>query len=169
MIFSNVFFIWWGLAGALLPLLVLHSILLPINLWRLWHPFCFGGTVPLNTTPGSRGAFAQMPRHDRRPRIRRLHTGDVGLFGSMLDMFGKAFGNPRTYRAARPGLVHGQQVLSCGEVVILVAIDGKSLPMGLLPMNCPRSGWNAWNSTSMIRPSRRHNADSIAQPFRSER
>ena len=133
MIFSNVFFIWWGLAGALLPSLVAASIdTPPINLWRLWHPFCFLAKLSLlNTTTGSRGAFAQMPRHDRRPRIRRLHTGDVGLFGSMFDMFGEAFGNPRTYRAARPGLVHWQQVLSCGEVVILVAIDGKIVAVGL--------------------------------------
>jgi hypothetical protein len=35
MIFSNLFFIAWGILGMLMPALVLHSILLPINVWRL--------------------------------------------------------------------------------------------------------------------------------------
>lgn len=37
MIVSNVLFILWGALGMLLPPLVLHSILLPVNVLRLWQ------------------------------------------------------------------------------------------------------------------------------------
>jgi len=34
---SNVAFITYGIVGSLLPLVILHSLLLPLNLWRLWE------------------------------------------------------------------------------------------------------------------------------------
>ena len=68
MIFSNLLFIAWGALGMLLPALVLHSILLPINLFRLWQLSAparhrrrwFGGRpgVPCDERPGD-----QRPGH----------------------------------------------------------------------------------------------------------
>lgn len=36
-IVSNVAFITYGIVGNVIPLLVLHSLLLPLNIWRLWE------------------------------------------------------------------------------------------------------------------------------------
>lgn len=34
---SNVVFITYGIAGNVIPVLVLHVLLLPLNIWRLWE------------------------------------------------------------------------------------------------------------------------------------
>jgi CRP/FNR family transcriptional regulator, cyclic AMP receptor protein len=34
---SNVAFITYGVVGGVIPVLVLHALLLPLNIWRLWE------------------------------------------------------------------------------------------------------------------------------------
>jgi CRP/FNR family transcriptional regulator, cyclic AMP receptor protein len=34
---SNVAFITYGIVGGLIPILTLHALLLPLNIWRLWE------------------------------------------------------------------------------------------------------------------------------------
>jgi hypothetical protein len=34
---SNIAFITYGVAGSVIPVLVLHALLLPLNIWRLWE------------------------------------------------------------------------------------------------------------------------------------
>jgi len=59
---SNVAFLVYGLALGLAPVWLLHAILLPVNLWRLWQ-YSSRGRV------GAGGSRTKAPR--RAVRVRR--------------------------------------------------------------------------------------------------
>jgi hypothetical protein len=56
---SNLTFIAYASVAHLLPVLVLHAALLPINLWRLWQ-------CALSRTPTQRWRARFAPDIDRR-------------------------------------------------------------------------------------------------------
>ena len=56
--------------------------------------------------------------------VRRLAPGDDALYAEMLDLFGRVFGEPETYGAARPGPEWRQRLLAAPHFVALVARDG---------------------------------------------
>jgi len=70
---SNVAFLVYGLGLGLTPVWLLHAILLPVNLWRLWQ-YCSRNRV------GAEGTQTKAPRRaikvrrlPARPRSRALH------------------------------------------------------------------------------------------------
>jgi hypothetical protein len=76
---SNVAFLVYGLGLGLVPVWLLHAILLPVNLWRLWQyssrdPFPVGG---LRTE-----AIRAAPRYRRRMRRRPAMRYAASLGGS---------------------------------------------------------------------------------------
>jgi len=60
---SNVAFLVYGLALGLAPVWLLHAILLPVNLWRLWQ-------YSSRKRVGAGGTQTKTPR--RAVRVRRL-------------------------------------------------------------------------------------------------
>jgi len=59
--------------------------------------------------------------------IKRLGPQDTDLFTAMLDLFGEAFEDPRTYGAARPGAAHRDHLLGSETFVALVARRGEAV------------------------------------------
>ena len=69
---SNVAFLVYGLALGLAPVWLLHAILLPVNLWRLWQYSSRNhvGTGGIRTR--ARRPAIRVRRSLARPRIRAL-------------------------------------------------------------------------------------------------
>lgn len=57
---SNVAFIGYGYLGAMVPILILHAALLPLNLWRLKHSLLLVKRLRLSTR-GDPGLDCMMP------------------------------------------------------------------------------------------------------------
>ncbi|HVG49255.1 MAG TPA: AAC(3)-I family aminoglycoside N-acetyltransferase [Rubellimicrobium sp.] len=59
--------------------------------------------------------------------VQRLGPGDADRFEAMLDLFGEAFEDPRSYGDARPGATHRDRLLGADTFVALVALQGQAV------------------------------------------
>lgn len=66
---TNLAFIGYGLTAALAPVLVLHALLLPINLWRWWECTRLRQGIP-SLSPGSAQAGTEAWSPSSRPSLR---------------------------------------------------------------------------------------------------
>lgn len=66
---TNLAFIGYGLTAALAPVLALHALLLPINLWRWWECSRHRLAVP-PPPPGSAQAGSEPWSPNSRPALR---------------------------------------------------------------------------------------------------
>lgn len=64
---SNVAFLAYGVAFGLIPVWLLHLVLLPVNLVRLWQ---VGGRMAIDATKDQRKARMVVRRAPRRRRMR---------------------------------------------------------------------------------------------------
>lgn len=69
----------------------------------------------------SAAGFASLPGMSAYT-IRRLGPGDLPLMTGMLDLFGRAFEEPVTYGAKRPGDVYLQRLLAGDSFIGIVAV-----------------------------------------------
>ena len=70
-----------------------------------------------------------MQTSDQRPtadpfRVEVLTADDVGLFESILDVFGEAFDDVPTFSDARPGKDYLQRLFASGSFIALAALKG---------------------------------------------
>lgn len=65
---TNLAFIGYGLVAALAPVLALHALLLPINLWR-WRE-CARHRIDSRSPPGSGQAGTETWSANGRPNLR---------------------------------------------------------------------------------------------------
>jgi aminoglycoside 3-N-acetyltransferase I len=72
------------------------------------------------------------------PVLHRLAPGDDALFDAMLDLFGRAFDDPASYGAARPGADYRARLLRNPQVVALVALDGPAVVGALAGYELPK-------------------------------
>ena len=68
---SNVAFLIYGLGLGLAPVWLLHAILLPVNLWRLWQYISRAQAEGMQTN-AARPAI-KVRRSPARPRSRAVH------------------------------------------------------------------------------------------------
>jgi hypothetical protein len=66
---TNLAFIGYGLTAALAPVLALHALLLPINLWRWWECTRHRLAIP-SPPPGSVQAGSEPWSPNSRPTLR---------------------------------------------------------------------------------------------------
>jgi aminoglycoside 3-N-acetyltransferase I len=64
-------------------------------------------------------------------RVLQLTPGDVDLMGSMLTMFGEAFGEVETYGAARPGAEYLRRLLASDYFIAVAALKEDDVVGGL--------------------------------------
>ena len=72
---SNVAFLAYGAAFGLIPVWLLHLVLLPVNLVRLWQ---VGGRIAIDATQDQRNGRMVVRRARRRRRI-RTQSKSLGL------------------------------------------------------------------------------------------
>jgi len=65
---TNLAFIGYGLTAALAPVLALHALLLPINLWRWWE--CTRLNAGVASPPGTAPAGTEPWPSNCRPPLR---------------------------------------------------------------------------------------------------
>lgn len=65
---TNLAFIGYGLTAALAPVLALHALLLPINLWRWWE--CTRLRAAIASPPGSGQAGTETWSSNSRTNLR---------------------------------------------------------------------------------------------------
>jgi hypothetical protein len=65
---TNLAFMGYGLTAALAPVLALHALLLPINLWRWWE--CTRLRAATASPPGAGQAGTEAWPSDSRPNLR---------------------------------------------------------------------------------------------------
>jgi aminoglycoside 3-N-acetyltransferase I len=70
--------------------------------------------------------------------IRRLVAGDAALYGGMLDLFGKAFGDSATYGGRRPRPGYVGRLLANPFFVALVAVEGGEVVGALAGYELPK-------------------------------
>src|ERR1700746_3052678 len=74
---SNVAFLVYGLGLGLVPVWLLHAILLPVNLWRLW-PYSAGDHFPIG---GPKKDATRATAKDHRRMRHRAATRYVASLG----------------------------------------------------------------------------------------
>ena len=77
-------------------------------------------------------------RVTRAIHIRALGGEDVGAMRAMLGMFGKAFGEPKTYTAAQPDDAYLKQLLSSSAFVAIAAFEESSVIGGIAAYVLPK-------------------------------
>jgi len=70
---SNVAFLIYGLALGLAPVWLLHAILLPVNLWRLWQYSSRNHARAGGTRTRARRPAIRVRRLAARPRSRAIY------------------------------------------------------------------------------------------------
>ncbi len=98
---ANVCFIAYGALNGLYPVVVLHALLLPCNLLRLWQ-LCFSGSSVANRSPpqdASPDPFMQVTRDNRSSR-------DQHLAGRSLDVFESIEPHSGSHAVGAGGLAH---------------------------------------------------------------
>jgi hypothetical protein len=71
---SNVAFLVYGLALGLAPVWLLHAILLPVNLWRLWQYSSRNRVGAGGTRTNAPRPVVRVRKLPARPRSRGLHV-----------------------------------------------------------------------------------------------
>ena len=70
--------------------------------------------------------------------VRALGSDDVATLRAMLGMFGRAFGDPKTYTAAQPDDAYLAQLLSSGTFVAIAAFDTSNVIGGIAAYVLPK-------------------------------
>lgn len=70
--------------------------------------------------------------------IRRLRAADIGLFRQLLDVFGEAFEQRATYRAAQPDDGYLGELLGGASLIALAALTGDEVAGGLVAYVLPK-------------------------------